>query len=265
MECIMKKQCFIIQPFNDKYNDYYEAIFQSAILNAGLEPYRVDEDLAKRTPIESIEKEIRESVVCFAEITENNPNVWYELGFAFACEKDVVMVCAESRNDNYPFDIRHKDILKYKSESPKDHQVLSKKITQKLIAYAKSQKAINKIKSSSVPENSEFNERELLFLSLLLSNIIDPSEGVLLNILKESMDKVSESNNDYILALKKLLKSGFVELQKDYDYNNNSFTKCNITEKGDDWVISNQESLIITQNDCFNVLNEAIDEDDIPF
>ena len=37
-----------------------------------------------RIPIDTLHEEIRRSVVCLAEITPDNPNVWYELGFSVA-------------------------------------------------------------------------------------------------------------------------------------------------------------------------------------
>ena len=91
--------CFIIQPFDkDKFDQRFTDIFDPAIQSAGLEPYRVDRDPSVRIPIEQIEDGIKSSRICFAEITMDNPNVWYELGFAFACGKDVVMVSEEKQH-----------------------------------------------------------------------------------------------------------------------------------------------------------------------
>jgi hypothetical protein len=95
--------CFVIQPFDkDKFDQRYTETFEPAIIAAGLEPYRVDRDPSVRIPIEQIEDGIRNSRICFAEITLDNPNVWYELGFAFASGKDVVMVTEERQK--FPFD-----------------------------------------------------------------------------------------------------------------------------------------------------------------
>lgn len=261
----MNNRCFVIQPFNEKYDDYYSAIFEPAIIAANLEPYRVDKDMAKRIPIETIEKEISDSAICFAEITENNPNVWYELGFAFACQKDIVMVSSETRDGNFPFDIRHKDILKYNPESPTDHKQLANKITQKLLAYLKSQQTVNRIMNKPLPSNSELSNRELLFLSVLLSNIIDPSEGVSIYILKKAMDKVSETTHDYIFAIKKLLKLGFIELKSEYSYNNEEYKTCNLTDKGDDWVIENPEGILSPVATNTDIDTRTDTDDDIPF
>jgi hypothetical protein len=71
------EKCFVIQPFDKgKFDQRYEESYKLAIENGGLEPYRIDSDLAVRIPIEDIEKGIRSSALCFADITIDNPNVW---------------------------------------------------------------------------------------------------------------------------------------------------------------------------------------------
>lgn len=100
------KQCFVIQPFSRDFDRRYTDTFEPAIKKAGLEPYRVDKDPYSSVPINDIEEKIRESNLCFADITTDNPNVWYELGYAFACGKNVVMICSSERTTKFPFDIQ---------------------------------------------------------------------------------------------------------------------------------------------------------------
>ena len=75
-------KCFVIQPFSPTYDARFADTFEPAILNAGMKPYRVDRDPAVSIPIEEIETNIGSSACCFAEISEDNPNVWFELGYA---------------------------------------------------------------------------------------------------------------------------------------------------------------------------------------
>jgi hypothetical protein len=83
---------------------------------------------------ESIEEKIRESQICFADISTDNPNVWYELGFAVACEKKLVLACSNKR-DKYPFDIQQKHIINY-VPSREGHKKLKKEIAERLNALA---------------------------------------------------------------------------------------------------------------------------------
>jgi hypothetical protein len=134
-------KCFVIQPFDrDVFDRRYKDTFKPAIEEAGFEPYRVDEDPGVQIPIEEIEKGIREAAVCFAEITTDNANVWYELGFAIACGKPVVMVCERSR-PKFPFDVQHRSIVIYDTGSSSDFDTLRIQIAGKLKAFGKTENA----------------------------------------------------------------------------------------------------------------------------
>lgn len=129
----MENICFVIQPFDEENNKRYKSVIEPAIQSAGLKPYRVDKDKSVQTPVQSIEKKIRESEICFADISTDNPNVWYELGFAVACEKKLVLACADKR-DKYPFDIQQKHIIKYTSGTMAGHKKLKKEMIERLKA-----------------------------------------------------------------------------------------------------------------------------------
>ena len=95
-----------MQPFDGgKFDKRFEEVFSPAIKAAGLDPYRVDKDPGVEIPINDIEKGIREASLCFADITTDNPNVWFELGYAISANKPVVLVCSTERTGKFPFDI----------------------------------------------------------------------------------------------------------------------------------------------------------------
>src|ERR1017187_10997241 len=126
--------CFVIQPFdNGKFDRRFDEVYSHAIQDAGLDPYRVDKDPAVDVPIDSIENGIRVAAVCLADITTDNPNVWYELGFAFAAGRPVVMVCSHERPDKkYPFDIQHRAIIPYVADAPSDFETLKQSLTDRI-------------------------------------------------------------------------------------------------------------------------------------
>ncbi|HEY2291831.1 MAG TPA: hypothetical protein VGM86_14115, partial [Thermoanaerobaculia bacterium] len=101
--------CFVIQPFDKStFDKRYRDVFKPAIEAAGLEPYRVDEDPSVSIPMEDIERGIRNSAACLAEITTDNPNVWFELGYAIALLKEVAIACSDERKTKFPFDVQHR-------------------------------------------------------------------------------------------------------------------------------------------------------------
>ena len=154
-------KCFVIQPVDrGKFDRRYKDTFKPAIEEAGYEPYRADEDPSVSIPIEQIEKSIREAEVCFAEITTDNANVWYELGYAFALRKPVIMVCESNVRQKFPFDVQHRTITLYDSASASDFETLKTKIIARLKATDKTGIAVSEF---STPNQK--HEIELRFVA----------------------------------------------------------------------------------------------------
>lgn len=108
--------CFVLIPFKEPFDGYYDSIISPAVTSANLEPLRGD-SLFRPSPIMSdIWKMIREAKVLVADLTEKNANVFYELGLAHAIGKPVILV-AETI-DNVPFDLQSLRVLKYDKNHP---------------------------------------------------------------------------------------------------------------------------------------------------
>jgi hypothetical protein len=123
--------CFVIQPFDDDdYDRRYDEVLVPAIRAAGLEPYRVDRNPAADVPADEIEKGIRMARVCLADVSDNNPNVWYEVGYAFASHKRVCLI-ASKRSGSRPFDIRNRAVVEYEVQGDQD---LRARISERLRA-----------------------------------------------------------------------------------------------------------------------------------
>ena len=71
----------------------------------------------------------------------------YELGFALAAGKDVVIISGPN-TEKYPFDIQHGGILSYAVGSKSDFTELEKKLTEKLTAHLKLQEIDNQNRGS---------------------------------------------------------------------------------------------------------------------
>ena len=78
-----KPLCFVIMPFAPGYDGIYE-IVKSAGQMAGFHTERADETYAPDKVPERIQNFLEAASVLVAEISENNPNVYYELGLAHA-------------------------------------------------------------------------------------------------------------------------------------------------------------------------------------
>ncbi len=125
--------CFVIQPFDQgsRFDKRYQDAFKPALAEAGLDAYRVDRDPNAEVLIDAIEKGILRATICLADVTKDNPNVWYELGLAYAARKSVILICGDEREGALPFDIQHRNVIQYKSESANDFEALKQQITER--------------------------------------------------------------------------------------------------------------------------------------
>lgn len=219
----MEKICFVLQPFdNDKYDKRYKEIIEPTIKECGLISYRVDEDCASVIPIESIHTKIKESSVCIAEITTDNPNVWYELGYALALEKNVIMLCSEERATQFPFDIRHRNILLYKTQSLGDFAELKNNLKNRINAY--------------LSLDSDFFKTDLTNIEINVLKIIWNNQNTPYEITsKDIIVKNSINSEDVVNSIRKLISRKFIE----YVYSNEEGKMKNfyrLTIKGETWI-----------------------------
>jgi len=264
-------QCFVMQPFDHaRYDSLYEQVFEPAICEANLKPYRVDNDPAASIPIETIEEEITRSVACFAEISEDNPNVWFELGYAIAREKPLCMVCSAIRT-RFPFDVQHRNIIKYPSQPlPKDYDSLRQAITSRLIAVVQKeesnrQNAETVSALSVVPETSGLAPHELLALTLIFQDHF--ATGTAPYDLADSMKKGGYIKAAANLAAAGLIKKKLAEL-KTVEFFNYTEDRFFLTERGVDWLMSNQQRLNLklpSHAPAPDYADQGITDDDIPF
>ena len=161
--------CFVIQPFDQgsRFDKGYQDAFEPALAEAGLDAYRVDQDPNAEVLIDAIEKGIRRAPICLADVTTDNPNVWFELGFAYAARKSVILICGDERKGALPFDIQHRNVIQYKSESGSDFEVLKRQITER--AKALLERAIEKQMNDADPiaPQAGLSQREIQLLGVL--------------------------------------------------------------------------------------------------
>lgn len=108
---VNEKLCFIIMPYTDKLNPIYENIIKPVINDLKLECLRADEISRSKPIIEDIWNNIKKARFIIADLTDRNPNVFYELGLAHALNKEVIML-TQDIND-VPFDLKHFRIIVY--------------------------------------------------------------------------------------------------------------------------------------------------------
>ena len=251
--------CFVIQPFDngERYDKRYKDVFAPAIKAADLEPYRVDRDPNVTIPIDDIERGIGDSEVCLAEISTDNPNVWYELGYAIASKHDVVLLCSDERRSSFPFDVQHRKIIKYSTQSTSDFDAARSNITARLKAVLSKRERLGRMASvTSVSRVEGLEQYEIAGLVAMAEEVNDPENGVSAYSFRKNMEQAGFTRLAGSLALGSLVNRELLERFEDYDYQGAAFTAFRVTSKGMAWLVANKDKL---------TLRKIATDDDIPF
>src|SRR5262249_5679449 len=108
--------CFVMMPFGDWFDRYYQGIYVPAIKEAGFEPVRADELFSTGSVVEQIWEQIEKAKLLLADLSGKNANVFYELGLSHAARKPVVFTAANA--EDVPFDLRHLRVIIYDIREP---------------------------------------------------------------------------------------------------------------------------------------------------
>ena len=209
----MEKYCFVIQPFdNGKFDRRYQEMIKPVIEQCGLTAYRVDQDYKVDVPVQAIEEKIDQASLIIAEITTDSPNVWFEVGYAFAKGRQVILLCSDERTSRIPFDVRHRNYLRYHTGSPGDYD----EFRIKLESFVRVR----------IGGTDELTSEELSILKLISRDqktpfSITPEERVLEG--KDNKDDIED-------ALKSLTRLGYLEVSVSTSDNS---TFYRVTEKAE--------------------------------
>lgn len=237
----------MFQPFDDggPYDKRFTDVIEPAIADADLDAYRVDRDPSATIPIDKLEETIRNAAVCVVDISTENPNVWYELGFAIASRIPVVMIC--HKNIKLPFDIRHRNIVFYSLDAPSDFTELKKKITERLKAELKlREKEVELSEELPTPMNKSSGLRyhESSALALLMELRLEPSHVISFYMLRKSMENAGFNSTATNLAIAQLQRLGMTKISQGWDESiRENYEGIALTETGESWLLDHIDEL----------------------
>lgn len=96
---------FVIMPFNKDFADVWKGGIEKAAKNEGFSPLRVDTINKSSNITDDIIDSIRKCKIAIVDVSSNNPNVMFELGFAIALGKPNIIISQSV--EQLPFDIRN--------------------------------------------------------------------------------------------------------------------------------------------------------------
>jgi len=130
-----KMKAFVIMDFSEKFEYIYSEVVKPVCNELDIECYRADEYNYPGSIIKDILDSIRDFDIIIADITPNNANVYFEVGYAYALGKNPVLLMDKGR-ENLPFDVSGFRIIMY-NNTIKGAQYVKEQLTKFLKALIK--------------------------------------------------------------------------------------------------------------------------------
>ncbi len=115
---MIEMECLVIMPFHSDFDDVFKAIQSSvsfSLPDIKFNFYWLKEVIYAGKITDDIIDGIQMSTLCIADITGNNPNVMWEIGYAMALGKKIIIISQDISSK--PFDLQVHRIIKYQKEN----------------------------------------------------------------------------------------------------------------------------------------------------
>lgn len=270
------KSCFVIQKFDGAaYDKRYREIFAPAIERAGAKPIRADEVLGTKPIVEKIEEGLRQADVAFAEISEDNANVFLELGIALALGMPTVIVCDKAKRSSLPFDIAHRPVTFYSTDSMSDYEKLARGLEQAIAAaLLENRRKLSDVSNSESSLGDVDEVKSRCLIALLDQRMRSPVGSTLWEVQKDVASS-GISERMISLALMSLMEENLVE-RMDNDDSDGIYHTYNLSQKGSNFLLRSYSALMQTEMENLGgqrslplhrtkTLMHLGDDDEIPF
>lgn len=103
---------FVIMPLSEKLEDIYLYGIRGCIEKLNLRCKRADELEHDNVIMKEVIDHIKRARIIIAEVSDHNPNVFYEVGWAHALKSETILIAREGTE--LSFDIRHINTIFYR-------------------------------------------------------------------------------------------------------------------------------------------------------
>lgn len=96
--------CFAVMQFTDEFNVLYQDVIRPVYESYGYIVVRGDDFYTSGQIMEDVTQSIRSAALIIADVTPDNANVFYEVGYAHAISKPTILL-SDRKRERLPFDI----------------------------------------------------------------------------------------------------------------------------------------------------------------
>lgn len=270
----MLKTCFVIQRFDSGvYDKRYRETFAPAIERGGAKPIRADEVLGTRPIVEKIEESVRSADIAFAEISENNPNVFLELGFALALSVPTVIVCDKAKRQYLSFDIAHRPVSFYVTDAQSDYEKVAREV-EVAVSAALLEVPVTSSQAAITPSNGiDIDDVKGPYLIALLDQSLRSPTGSTVWEIQKEVSSAGISDRMAVLALASLVEDGLVDRIELTDRNGDRYNSYSLSDSGTKYLLRSYSVLVQQERDRILRISNAPKrgnfaddlDDDVPF
>jgi ActR/RegA family two-component response regulator len=130
-----KRKCFVIMPFSatksctaDQWSDIFENAIKPAVESSGYDYECSKADLVIGNIIRDILDNLNKADIVIADMTDKNPNVFYELGVRHTLRNGTILITQDM--EDVPFDLRHYATIQYEWTTKKGKDEFNKRIKE---------------------------------------------------------------------------------------------------------------------------------------
>lgn len=158
-------------PFGSDFNDVYKLGIKATAKECDVDAKRLDDDFFDTNMVEEIYKKINDADFIIADMTGRNPNVFYEVGYADAKNKLVLLLTKNVKD--IPFDFKQRLHIEYSDVSSLKEKLKNKIEWAKNEIDKRNQNLIDisfTIKSAWL-ERSEYHDEAIVNYLLVINNL----------------------------------------------------------------------------------------------
>lgn len=146
-------ECFVLMPFGTKpfpdgtgrtydFDKVYRVVIQRAVREAGMVPVRADERIGPALIHSEMFRDLRDRAVVLADLSLDNPNVFYELGIRHVMSSNgTVLICR--RGSALPFDVNLSRVIFYEFDGVAlDWEEVERVVKDATLALQEAQKGL---------------------------------------------------------------------------------------------------------------------------
>ncbi|MBC2771210.1 nucleoside 2-deoxyribosyltransferase [Pusillimonas minor] len=147
---------FVLMPFHHDFQDIYKLGIKQTAEELGLRAERVDEQLYEEPMLERIYQQIKAADIIIADMTKQNPNVFYEVGYAHAKGKRCILLTQNA--SDIPFDLKQHRHIVYAGSITNLKEALVTNLQWALKQLSTERSSGLSVKCTLVSENLELNK-----------------------------------------------------------------------------------------------------------